>query len=563
MARTSKKKQADDKRITFPAKIYSVGIYARISVDLNEKKNESVETQIDIAKAYIKQQNDMVIFECYIDIGKSGTDFEREGFERMMCDVRMRKIDCIVVKDLSRFGRNYIETGNYVEKIFPFMGVRFIAVTDHFDSINLAGENETMSMNLKNLVNEMYARDISAKIKSSRKNKREQGSYTGSRAAYGYLIEWVGDRRCLVREEKAASVVKKIYELFLDGKDRSEIIMWLYEQGVVCPKEYLKTGDVYCRDRRILKQWSSYTVKTILTNPVYIGCLVQGKTCGSNCGNQKRQRVSPEDWSFTENAHEAIISREMFFEVAEIFEKKSKYCTANGYQTIHRLEEDIFADVVYCGDCGSKIKRSTVVKPYSCNKKVRIYSYNCPKRNRMDVEKCASKLIMFDTLTALVKKAIRQEFALSSMRPKELIESNVKEAELQKAMWNKDLLSLETKIERLKKLGSEQYMQYRMGDLDETIFLREKNANAKKIETFQGQRAVLFERLRMIDTETSEKNHFLRMLVQGHEKAELTEDVIKTLISRIEIYADKRVKIIFTFQRKDVLKEEVQQNAEI
>ena len=181
MARTSKKKQnitnvAENKR---PSKIYSVGIYARLSVDANERKNESIETQIEIAKAFISKQNDMVIFDCYTDIGKTGTNFEREGFERMMRDVRSRKIDCIIVKDLSRFGRNHIETGNYIEKIFPFMGVRFIAVTDNFDSMNISGQNETLGVNLKNLVNEMYAKDIAVKVKSSRQEKWEQGSYTG------------------------------------------------------------------------------------------------------------------------------------------------------------------------------------------------------------------------------------------------------------------------------------------------------------------------------------------------------------------------------------------------
>ena len=176
MARTSKrnKEKAGLNVNVKPSKMYSVGIYARLSVDAKcmaceqARKNESIETQIEIAKAFVKSQSDMMIFDCYSDIGKTGTNFEREGFERMMRDVRTRKIDCIIVKDLSRFGRNHIETGNYIEKIFPFMGVRFIAVTDNFDSMNISGQNEALGVNLKNLVNEMYARDIALKVKSSR-----------------------------------------------------------------------------------------------------------------------------------------------------------------------------------------------------------------------------------------------------------------------------------------------------------------------------------------------------------------------------------------------------------
>jgi len=221
MARTSKKQQADRTSAAAnrkSSKIYSVGIYARLSVDTDERKRESIETQIEIAKAYIRQQDDMVLFDCYTDVGKTGTNFKRDGFERMMQDVRMRKIDCIIVKDLSRFGRNHIEAGNYIEKIFPFMGVRFIAVTDHFDSMESSGQNETWGMNLKNLVNEMYARDIAVKVKSSRKEKWEQGSYTGGVPPYGYRAEWIGDKKCLFIEETTSDIVKQIYGMFLSGK---------------------------------------------------------------------------------------------------------------------------------------------------------------------------------------------------------------------------------------------------------------------------------------------------------------------------------------------------------
>lgn len=208
MARTSKKQQGTKCVISKKTeKIYSVGIYARLSVDGSERKNESIETQIEIAKAFIRQQNDMEVFDCYTDIGQTGTNFEREGFERMLRDVRMRRIDCIIVKDLSRFGRNHIETGNYIEKIFPFMGVRFIAVTDHFDSMHTSGENETWNVNLKNLVNEMYAKDIAIKVKSARKEKWEQGSFTGGVPPYGYRAEWTGDKKCLFIEETTSDII--------------------------------------------------------------------------------------------------------------------------------------------------------------------------------------------------------------------------------------------------------------------------------------------------------------------------------------------------------------------
>ncbi len=554
MARTSKKQRTDPSISVErkPAKIYSVGIYARLSVDANDRKNESIETQMEIAKAFIKKQNDMVIFDCYSDIGKTGTNFQREGFERMMRDIRMRKIDCIIVKDLSRFGRNHIETGNYIEKIFPFMGVRFIAVTDNFDSMNISGQNETLGVNLKNLVNEMYAKDIAIKVKSSRQTKWEQGSYTGGVPPYGYRAEWIGDKKCLFIEETTSDIVKKIFDLFLSGKNMKEIVRWLYEQRIVRPTEYHKTGEIYCKTGEKLQEWSRGTVKMVLTNPVYIGCLVQGRTCGKDYMMRDRHDIDSEDWSVKEHTHEAIISEELFFQAAKKFEKSSVYCNKSGYSKMVPLDEDIFADVLFCGDCGAKMRRISAVKQFSSKGRVRTYSYNCPKTDRIDEDKCVTKSITLNSLNNIVKEAIRQEFSLSAMRLKDITQSNNMEAERLKAEWNKELLVLEREIANITKLGSEQYLKYRMGEIGAEAFKGLREDNNKKITAYQKEREQITEKLRTIDYETVQKNHFLRTLVKGSEKSELTAEVVRTLISRIEVYPDHRVKVIFAFKRSEV-----------
>lgn len=556
MARTSKKQQADRTSAATnrkSSKIYSVGIYARLSVDTDERKRESIETQIEIVKAYIRQQDDMVLFDCYTDVGKTGTNFKRDGFERMMQDVRMRKIDCIIVKDLSRFGRNHIEAGNYIEKIFPFMGVRFIAVTDHFDRMDSSGQNEAWGMNLKNLVNEMYARDIAVKVKSSRKEKWEQGSYTGGVPPYGYRSEWIGDKKCLFIEETTSDIVKQIYEMFLSGKNMKEIVRWLYDNRIVRPTEYHKTANIYCQEKEILTQWSRGTVKMILTNPVYMGCLVQGRTCGKDYMLRDRHDIDSEDWSVKEYTHEPIISEEQFFQAAARFEKSSVYCNKDGYSKTVPVEEDVFAGVLFCGDCGSKMARVTSVKQFSSKDRVRTYSYYCPKSNRIDKEKCVAKSITLKTLQNIVKEAIRQEFALSAMRPKELVEQNNREAERQKEEWNRQLLEIERAVENTKKQASELYLQYRMGETDEEGFKQRKEENSKKTDTLQRKAASITEQLKAIDYQTVQKNHFLRTLVKGNEKTELTAETISTLIERIEVYPDHRIKVVFAFKRNEIL----------
>lgn len=529
--------------------MYSVGIYARLSVDLQDKKTESIETQIGIAKAFIRTQSDMVVFDCYADIGKTGTNFKRESFECMMQDVRMHRINCIIVKDLSRFGRNHIETGNYIEKIFPFMGVRFIAVTDCFDSMKLSGQNEALSVNLKNLVNEMYARDIAIKIKSGRQARWEQGSFTGGVPPYGYRAEWIHNKKCLFIEETTSDIVKKIFELFLSGKNRKEIVIWLYEKRIVRPTEYHKTGQIYCETGEKLKQWSGETVKMILTNPVYMGCLVQGRTCGKDYMMRKRHAIASEDWSVKEHTHEALICEEMFFEAAGRFEKSAVYCNRNGYSKTIPVEEDIFAGVLFCGDCGAGMKRISAVKRFSSKNRVRTYSYNCPKAARIDEEKCVTKNITLQTLAGIIKEAVRQEFSLSAMGTKELEKRNIREAESGKEEWKKELLQWERRMENAKRMGSEQYLKYRRGEMDEEGFQHLKKENDKKLLACKKKRTDIIEKLRAIEEETVRKNHFLCTLVKGNEKSGLTAEVVRTLIHRIEIYPDYRVKVIFSFKR--------------
>lgn len=554
MARTFPKKQEAKKQ---PAKIYSAGIYARLSVDSGERKNESIETQVEIAKDFIGRQPDMELYAAYTDIGKTGTNFEREGFERMMRDVRRRRIDCIVVKDLSRFGRNHIETGNYIEKIFPFMGVRFIAVTDNFDSMGIAGQSGDvgggMDVALKNLVNEMYARDIAVKVRASRKAKWEQGSYTGGIPPYGYRAEWIGDKKCLFIEERTANIVRKIFELFLSGKNRKEIVVWLYENKVARPTQYHRTGQVYCLEEGRLEQWSWASVKLVLTNPVYMGCLVQGCTCGRNSMMRERRAIDSGDWSVKEHTHEAIVSEDTFFAAAEKFEKSSVYCNKNGFSKTVPVDEDIFADILYCGDCGTKMRRVSAVKEFRSKGRVRTYSYKCPKSDRIDSLKCGAKSITLNTLASIIKAVIRQEFILSGMYPKDFVELNSRERERIKEEWNAQLAMLERKLDGIRQLGSEQYLKYRMGEMDGESFKREKEENDKNAASIQEEGRAIAEKLERINSETARKNHFLNTLMKGSWEGELTAEAVRTLVERIEVYPKRRVKVTFAFGKSGLL----------
>lgn len=551
MARSSKKNQMDSK-IEASTKIYSVGIYARLSVDAEERKNESIETQIEIAREFLRKQEDMVLFDCYTDIGKTGTDFKRDGFNRMMGDVRLHKIDCIIVKDLSRFGRNYIETGNYMEKIFPFMGVRFIAVTDHFDSKNFSMEKELLSVNLKNLVNEMYARDISIKVKASKRAKWEQGCFLGGIPPYGYRGGWVDGKRSLFIEETTADIVRKMYEMFLSGETITGIVARLYEQRIVRPSLYHKTGQVYCPEGEKCIPWARKTVKSILTNPVYTGDMVQRITCKKDDYTTNRTYIDSEKWRVKEHTHEAVVSGKLFYEVAARFEKNARSCNQNGSIQGIPIDADIFLGVLFCGECGARMKRVTAVRQLSAKERGRTYCYNCSNVNRRDEEKCANKSIPLQTLTGLVKQVLGQEIALSIKSWKTLMDSSHSKAEERKESWRQKLLKEEKRIEYMKKLESEQYIKYRMGDINADSYKHRKEEYYNKILSYNKNCEELRGKLDAIDYEVAQKNCFFSSMVKGGDRIELTSEVVQTLISRIEVYSDHRVRVVLGFQRSEI-----------
>lgn len=530
-------------------KTYSVGIYARLSVDSHSEKNESIDNQIEMAKSYMELQPDMALFGCYSDLGKTGTNFEREGFNRLMADVRSRKVDCIIVKDFSRFGRNYIETGNYIQKIFPFLGVRFISVTDRFDSLYENGDD--LGVNLKNLANEMYAKDIAVKVKAARKTQWERGSYTGSIPAYGYRVEWADGKKRLFIEEGTSDIVREIYRLYDEGKNLKEIVAWLYGRKVHRPKDYRSYGHVCCREGETLQEWSRGTVRMMLANPVYVGWLVQARTCGKDYKIKKRHDISDRDWDIREGTHEGIVSEELFSRIAERFQKQSVYSNLDGFSKAVPEEKDIFEGVLFCGQCGSRMGRTSHVKEFSSGDRLKLYGYLCRNGYRIDDRACEKKYITCHRLEGLVKAALRQEFALGSLRPKELVEQNNAAAMERKRELEKELGRIQAETEAGKRRGSELYLKYRCGELDRDAFQGWKEQEERQGQQRRVRQEETNRRIREVDALTASQNHFLRTLLKFHEKSSLDSEMLHTLVERINVFPEKRVEIVFRFKSRD------------
>lgn len=528
---------------------WKAGIYARLSVDHHNQKNDSIDTQIQIAKEYISQSGEMELVECYTDLGKSGTSFHREGFEQMMADVRSDKINCIIVKDFSRFGRNYIETGNYMEKIFPFFHVRFISVTDGYDSHRTEGTNDFFSVNLKNIVNELYARDCAEKVKAVKKAKLEQGCYVGGIPSYGYRAQWIDGRKILFPEKDTGDVVRKIYDLFDQGHTYHEIISYLYDHRIHRPKEYRSTGHVYCEEGEKLRQWPDITIETILTNHVYIGALVQVRIGEKVYRRRSKQDIEPDEVIMVEHTHEALIDEDMFYRISSKIEEKKE----QAYQKRKQFQdhgEDKYKDLLFCGECGHKLKRVCTSNPKTYRVSVRTYSYGCRYARRIDGLKCDNHFLAQNTLNMIVRETLQKEFDLSGIRVKTFVEFNRKQAEQKKKSAKKREKEIQIRIQELDMDMSSLYVQYRTGRIDKKTFLDRQSGKKAIKENLTEELSRQQAETKHIDREAEEVNRWIRLIWKGRKEAELDSEMMHSLVHKIMIYKDRHVEITFNFKRE-------------
>ena len=530
MARTSKRKvrmdSGEDKQL-ISDKVYSVGIYARLSVDNHDGKETSIDSQIAMGKEYIKDQLDLKLYDCYSDLGMTGTNFERQGFERLMQDIRDGYVNCVIVKDFSRFGRNYIETGNYIEKIFPFMGVRFIAITDYFDSARPADHNQRLSMNLKNIVNELYAKDIAQKVTASKMMKMQQGDFIGSNAPYGYIVKRIEGKRVLFPELGTSEVVKKIFELYDAGETLVSIISWLYEHRIHRPGDYRKYKTVYWEEGQRLVQWDRGSLKTILTNASYLGNLTQ-----SSKGADRPITV--------EHTHEPLIDAEVYYRAWSRMEKNIQI------QKCRPLKKETL-EVLYCGECGHKLVRMISEKKHSYHGIRTFVFYGCPNRKRIDDKKCDTEHITFLSLRKMILKTLKKEFAFGNAQMKKLTAFNMEQSRNRKIQLQQKESEIQKRMENDSLQASSCYLAYKSGKISQEMF-QIKKEELEKQKQHDGEELLKLQKERnSIDKEAERQNCFIRSVVKCEDAADLNAQIVSSLISRINVYSGKRVEIIWNF----------------
>ena len=411
MARKSRVAAAVKEETPVQAGAYRTGIYARLSSE--ESGEDALENQIFLLESFVGQQADMQLVETYADFGFTGTNFARPGFERLLEDAKTGKIDCIVVKDLSRLGRNYIETGNLIENIFPFLHIRFVSVTDGFDSIRGEGM-EGMVVSIKNLVNEVYSKDISRKIITAFRTKQKNGEFIGLVAPYGYLKAKENKNRFVV-DEVTAPVVRRIYELYAGGEmGVDKIARILDSEGIPCPRRYRYQIGVTKSERYKDSRWGRASVRTILTNRAYIGDMVQGKVKTELCNNLPMRYVDKEDWIVVENTHEPVIERELFFRVQELMELRQKEQEEKRKRSRAKeiKEENYLRGYVKCGCCGTSfnlsqtMRKEKAMRVYYCRGYQSLRTAVCTNRWRPD--KAEVDKAVLDGIKACIRQMLRE-----------------------------------------------------------------------------------------------------------------------------------------------------------
>jgi site-specific DNA recombinase len=514
---------------------YKTAVYVRLSTeDLDE---DTLDNQIYLLKSFVGEKTDMVLVDIYADNGFSGTNFERPEFTRLMNDVKTGKVNCIVVKDLSRLGRNYIETGNLIENVFPFLNVRFIAVTDNFDT-NEGGGVENMVASFKNLVNDVYAKDISRKIITAFRTKQKNGEYIGLVAPYGYLKS-AENKNKFVIDEKTAPAVKKIFELYAGGYGLDRIARIMNESDYDCPRKYRYSIGITKSDRYKNSKWGRTTINTILTNRAYIGDMVQGKVKQELCNNIVMHYTNKDDWIVVEGTHEAIIERNLFFEVQDILEKKKTEQAVRRKNSKSReyKEENLLKGRIKCGCCGKSmnlaqnVRGNSISRSYYCSGYKELREAVCTNKNRINKSSVESKVL------ESIKKCIFNNIDESSLSL-EIADKNTQDIK-------KRMVQIERAIRQTNSKIADLYKDVSDGLIDENDYLLMKTKFLNDKKQLEREEKLLSDNMKKT-SDSAGKLRAADYLKKCKKAKKLDRKMVESFIELVTINDDKSIEITFS-----------------
>jgi Site-specific recombinases, DNA invertase Pin homologs len=511
-------------------KKYNVAIYLRLSKeDLdNKKESESITNQRELLIDFVKDQGFNLCGE-YVDDGISGTTFDREEFNRMIKDIEKEKINTVITKDLSRLGRDYIEAGRYVEKYFPEKGVRYISLLDGYDS-----EVENISDDMlpfKLLMNDMYAKDISKKVRSAITSKKKQGLFIGWKATYGYKKD-PDNKHKLIIDEEASSIVKRIFEMAINKKSPKQIADILSSEDISNPSDYANLN----RNKKTSSSslWCSRTIDEMLINPTYAGHLTQGRRKKINYKSKKEIRTDYSKWIIKKNTHEPIIDEKIFDKVVEIRSKKNNY---------RRTSEYLLSGLLYCKDCGHSIGITR-----SKDKKRKYCGCNYYKKFSK-FKLCTPHTLNYDKLEMAVLEDIKEicKTHVNNSKFKNIMKQH-KSNDVVKSEYEKNIECSRTIINSLTNKLDKIYLDKIENLIDVEIYKRAHSKISNEIQNEKTKINTILDKLNSLDNRNKEnENSHLKIIEDYLTFNKPNKNVINTIINKIEISKDKMIYIYYKF----------------
>ena len=542
MARKSRKVFIQDEAhdVEKALDIYPTAIYARLSVENSGKDDggAALENQIEVCREYIDSCPDLNLVKVYKDNGWTGTVMSRPAFDEMMGDVRDGLIKAVVVRDLSRFARNYIETGTYLEKIFPSLDARFISVKERFDTLNVDGSAESLMIPLQNLINDLYSKDISRKEAAALHAQMENGTFAWRQIPYGY--KWNEDHTNIVPDEETAPFVRDIFKWRIEGLSLNEIASKL--DGLNAPKYAVGKDDGG-------RPWSIGTVYGILHNPAYNGTRACGRTVSDLAKGKKKEKQPEGKWYITESAHESLVSRDSFETVQKMNRDKSEKRRKNmadseGYR---KKLVDLFNGKIYCADCGYRMH----IHRFRTNKAGTNWSasYLCSSYYGRRWVKCGNHYIRKETLEKKVFSLIKMQME-TALDYEKLIDSIVKGGRDKdyRDSLNRRIQSLSLKINGLQGRRRKLYEDYSDGLLDEKEYLFAREKYKEESESLNGQLESLEEKRKAYREAVSSENKWIRLMKGTGGIDRLTKEMVDSVVEKVIVYEDNAVEIVMKYQ---------------
>ena len=550
MARKSRKAQAQPvAEVKKEAAALPTAIYARLSVENSGKDDDgnSLQNQIAVCEDYLDGCPHLRLTEVYSDNGRTGTVFDRPAWNHLMDDVRTGKIQCIVVRDLSRFGRDYVETGSYLEKIFPALGTRFISVKENFDNFTCGNAMESLSVSLQNLVNAMYSRDISKKVSTALRAQMETGKFRNRNLPYGYL--WNGDKTAYVVDEEAAAVVRQIFEWKLREISVYTIVERLKTGGIESPERHKRRAGSRNGGNIQGEGWCPSTIRGILQNRAYIGEMICGKSETALYKGLKKHVTETDKWIVVPDAHPPIVSVSDFEAVERQMREDSAHReTAMEWSADIRAGMiDLFAGKIFCADCGKRMyyKRQRIC---GCKNVTFRGVYDCSTHVRRGHATCFNHFIRQDALNEKVFNAIRDQLQVALDYERLLLAMRGGSGEASVREKHKAAVaSVKLRLNALKKKRAGLYESYVEGILNEEEYAFAKQTYEEQYEALNRLLDEAVERRERFLASISPDNKWLTMMRGAAGMTGLTQELVDAIIEKVLVYGGSRIEVVFNY----------------